>query len=118
MGETTVCQEVAAVYAQFPWLEEIYPQAKVDCAHVKALWDVGVISNASAYLVYADGTFSEIALRVVCRPLWSNAFLVDSKIVGNLEEDIRRANQAVSAVYAVLIQHLIRDITVFELENV
>lgn len=115
MGETTTCLEVAAVYVQFPWLEKIYPQAQADCAHVRDLKGIGTVSNASAYLVCADGTFLEIVLGVICKHLWPKAFLVDSKTVENLEEDIVHANQTVSAAYAVLIQHYIRCVTVFEL---
>lgn len=109
MCETTMCpEEIAAIYERFPWLEKIYPQIKADHVHVENFKAVGVVSNASAYLVCADGTF-----RLVCKPLWPKAFLVDSKIE-NLE-DIRCANQAVSAAYAVLIQHSSRHVTIFEL---
>lgn len=115
MGGTTTCQEVAAIYERFQWLEKIYPQDKADRAYVKALKDIGVVSNSSAYLVQADGTFSEIVLRAVCKPLWPNTVFVDSKVVENLEEDILCANQTVSSAYAVLIQHSSRCVTIFEL---
>lgn len=118
MCETTVCPGVAEIYTRFQWLEKVCPQAKIDCAYVRDLKDVGVVSNASAYLVQADGAFSEISLRVTCKPLWPNTVFVDSKTVENLEEDILCANQTVSAAYAVLIQHSGRCVTIFELENV
>lgn len=115
MSETAVCREIATMYAQFPWLEKIYPQAEADRACVGKFKDVGTVSNASAYLAHADGTFSEIALTVVCRHLWPGAFLSDSTTVENLGEDVRCANQAVLAPYAVLIQHTDRSVTIFEL---
>lgn len=108
MSEITMCPEVAAVYERFQWLEKIYPQVKADRVHVENFKAVGVVCNASAYLVRADGTF-----RLVCKPLWPKAFLVDSRIE-NLE-DIQCANQSVSAAYAVLIQHSSRRVTIFEL---
>lgn len=116
MCEMAMCTgEIAIIYEKFPWLDKIYPLADVDCAHVRDFKDISTVINASAYLVRADGTFSEIALRAACKPIWQNTIFVSSKTVENLKEDILCANQAVSAAYAVLIQHYIRCVTVFKL---
>lgn len=111
MSETTTCLlEVAAFYERFLWLEKVYPQAKIDCAHVRSFKDIGVeaIRDAFAYTVQTNGDFAEIEQRAVEKPLWPGAVFIDTYKEVDIASAIQQAN---SAAYIVAVQN--RCLTIF-----
>jgi hypothetical protein len=109
-NETAVLpEELKAIYEKFSWLERIYPQAEAVRVCIGNINDVGTVSNASAYLVQANGDFTEIEQKVVEKPLWPGTVFIDKYKEVDIAYAIQQAN---SAVYTVLIQN--RCLTIFE----
>jgi hypothetical protein len=93
--------EVAKVYAQFPWLEKIHSQAEAKRVSVENVRDVSVFRKvSSAYLVQApDGNFD------VIKYLWPGAYVFSGY------REAQWQGMPGSTAYAVLVEN--GSVTIF-----